>query len=346
MRPHGHFFNSLKDGAGIGKLGIVGELTGPTTINSSLLLIRSGKLILPKFLYHCLCSPYFQDIVQSRLQGATTPHLYQRDISEFPVVLPPLSEQQRIVTILDEAIAAIATAKANTEKNLANARAVFESHLQAVFTQRGEGWVERKLVEVSKVFGRGKSRHRPRNEPTLYGGKYPFVQTGDVRNALHTIDTYTQTYSEVGLAQSKLWPMGTVCITIAANIAETAILGFDGCFPDSMIGVVVDERITSNTFLLYLLRSFKARLQAQGKGSAQDNINMGTFEEQSFPFPPLRAQQSIVKTLDVLRTETQRLESLYQQRLAALDALKKSLLHHAFTGQLTARAADRQLATA
>ena len=109
-----------KDGAGIGKLGIVGELPDRATINSSLLLIRSGKDILPKFLYRCLTSPYFQDIVQSRLNGATTPHLYQRDITEFPVVLPPLSEQQRVVAILDEAFEGIVTARENADRGLAS----------------------------------------------------------------------------------------------------------------------------------------------------------------------------------------------------------------------------------
>jgi len=323
-----------KDGAGIGKVGIVGRLPDSATINSSLLLIRSRKCILPKFLYHCLSSPYFQKIVNSRLNGATTPHLYQRDITEFPVVLPPLPEQRRIVGILDEAFAGIATAKANAEKNLQNARELFESHLQAVFAKRGDGWANKRLEEIAKVFGRGKSRHRPRNAPRLYGGKYPFVQTGDVRNAGHVIETYSQTYSEAGLAQSKLWPAGTVCITIAANIAETAILGFDSCFPDSMIGVVVDETKSSSTFVQYLLQSFKAHLKAQGKGSAQDNINMGTFESQRFPFPSLDVQQRIVVILDSLREETQRLESVYQRKLAALDELKKSLLHQAFSGQL------------
>jgi type I restriction enzyme, S subunit len=122
-----------KDGAGIGKVGIVGKLPDRATINSSLLLIRSGNKILPKFLYHCLSSPYFQEIVSSRLNGATTPHLYQRDITEFPIVLPPADEQRRIVGILDEAFAGIATAKANTEKNLQNARALFEGQVQSIF---------------------------------------------------------------------------------------------------------------------------------------------------------------------------------------------------------------------
>lgn len=143
-----------KDGAGIGKVGIVGDLPDRATINSSLLLIRSGKSIHPKFLYHCLSSPYFQKIVNSRLNGATTPHLYQRDITEFPVVLPPLPEQHRIVGILDEAFAGIATAKANAEKNLQNARGLFESYLQAVFSQRGEGWEDTMLgAEIDLITG-------------------------------------------------------------------------------------------------------------------------------------------------------------------------------------------------
>ena len=123
-----------KDGAGIGKVGIVGELPDRATINSSLLLIRSGKEILPKFLYRCLSSPYFQEIVNSRLNGATTPHLYQRDITEFPVVLPPLPEQQRIVGILDEAFESIATAKANAERKLAALEALKKALLHQAFT--------------------------------------------------------------------------------------------------------------------------------------------------------------------------------------------------------------------
>ena len=323
-----------KDGAGIGKLGIVGELPDRTTINSSLLLIRSGKDVLPKFLYHCLSSPYFQEIVNSRLNGATTPHLYQRDITEFPVVLPPLAEQQRIVGILDEAFAGIATAKANAEKNLQNARAIFESHLQSVFAERDEGWKLKTLEEISTTFGRGKSRHRPRNEPKLYGGKYPFVQTGDIRNADHFVTEYTQTYSDAGLAQSKLWPKGTICITIAANIAETAILGFDACFPDSVIGVVPNPQEADIGFVEYVLQSFKARLQALGKGSAQANINMGAFEYERFPFPSIAEQTKVVSKLDVLAKETQHLTSIYTRKLTALDALKKSLLHQAFSGNL------------
>ena len=288
-----------------------------------------------RFLHKCLFWIYQSGVTEEMQSHSTGIRNLDGDAyKSVEVSYPPLSEQQRIVRLLDEAFAGIATAKANAEKNLQNARAIFESHLNDVFSKKGEGWVEKTLEEVSTTFGRGKSKHRPRNAPHLYGGKYPFVQTGDIRNADHTITEYSQTYSEAGLAQSKLWPKGTICITIAANIAETAILGFDACFPDSVIGVVANLKEAEVGFIEYLLQSFKARIQAMGKGSAQANINMGTFEHERFPFPPVAEQKRIVALLDTLSTETRRLEAIYQQKQAALEALKKSLLHQAFAGEL------------
>jgi type I restriction enzyme S subunit len=213
-------------------------------------------------------------------------------------------------------------------------RLFLKAHLNSVFSNKGEGWVEKKLEDVSKEFGRGKSKHRPRNDPKLFGGPHPFIQTGEVRNSNHIISSFAETYSEFGLAQSKLWPKGTLCITIAANIAETGILGFDACFPDSVIGIVADERCTSGKFLEYMMQSFRNQLKAKGKGSAQDNINMGTFEDLLFPFPDLSVQEILVQQFDFVREESDRLTSLYTQKLSALEELKKSLLHQAFTGKL------------
>ena len=288
-------------------------------------VLKPKAFLHPRFFYYQLQTAKLDSLGYAR---------HYRLLKEHVVAYPSLGEQQRIVAILDEAFDGIATAKANAEKNLQNARALFESHLQSVFTERSGSWKRKTLAEISTTFGRGKSRHRPRNEPKLYGGNYPFIQTGDIRNADHFITEYSQTYSEAGLAQSKLWPKGTICITIAANIAETAILDFDACFPDSVIGVVPDPKEAEIGFVEYLLQSFKARLQSLGKGSAQANINMGTFESERFPFPPLAAQKKIVAKLDAISEEVQRLESIYQQKLAALDALKKSLLHQAFSGAL------------
>lgn len=173
------------------------------------------------------------------------------------------------------------------------------------------------MSEIATVFGRGKSRHRPRNAAHLYGGKYPFIQTGDIRNSKHVITEHSQTYSEAGLAQSKLWPKGTICITIAANIAETGILGFDACFPDSVIGIVPNQEKAIADFVEYLLQSFKASLRSLGQGSAQANINMGTFENEKFPIPPLEEQERIVAILDKFDAIVDGLSSGLPAELAA-----------------------------
>ena len=318
-------------GANAGQVGI---LRFEAATNQAVCGILPNKRFVPEFLFYFLSSK--KEALAKQATGNAQPNISQLKIKNVDVPVPTIVEQQHIVTLLDEAFASIATARAAATQNLQNARSLFESHLQSVFNQDGEGWQLKTLEEISTTFGRGKSRHRPRNEPKLYGGKYPFVQTGDIRNADHIITEYTQTYSEAGRAQSKLWPRGTICITIAANIAETAILGFDACFPDSVIGVVPSPAHAEIGFVEYLLQSFKARIQALSKGSAQANINMGTFENEKFPFPSIAEQKKIVASLDALSEETQRLESIYQRKIKALDELKQSLLQQAFSGQLTA----------
>ena len=326
--PKGSLLIGMYDTAAL-KMSIL-DRTG--AFNQAIAGVRPNEQIDLVFVLHAIDA--IRESVLGQRRGVRQKNLSLGKIREIELSIPPLPEQQRIVGILDKAFAGLAVAVANAEKNLQNARALFESHLQSVFTQRGEGWKERTLEEIATTFGRGKSKHRPRNEPALYGGKYPFIQTGDIRNADHVITEYSQTYSDVGLAQSKLWPKGTICITIAANIAETAILGFDACFPDSVIGVVVNPKEAEVGFIEYLLQSFKSRIQALGKGSAQANINMGTFENERFPFPPVSEQNQIVEKLDSLSAETQRLAAIYERKLAVLLELKKSLLHQAFRGEL------------
>ena len=299
--------------------------------------IKTDAGLLPSWLIHFVSAPEFREWIVSEVSGATGSHTRAKSdgILRQRIPVPPLAEQRRIVGILDEAFEGLATAKANAEQNLQNARALFKSHLQAVFTQRGHGWMEKRIPDVCLTFGRGKSRHRPRNEPSLYGGDYPFIQTGDLSNADHVVTTYSQTYNDKGLAQSKLWPKGTVGIAIVgATIGESGVLGFDACFPDSVIGMTVKPTIADPFFLEYMLQHFKGRVKSQGAGSARENINIGTFDALLFPMPPISEQQRIVEKVDRLKNETQRLESLYQRKLAALDELKKSLLHRAFSGQL------------
>ena len=301
-------------------------------IGRGLAAIRPTENILADFLFYFLF--YKRDEIEGK-EGAVFASINRTQIKKIPIPVPPLPEQRRIVAILDEAFEGIAAAKANAEKNLENAREVFESRLSHLLFPKPGSTVKKTLTEIAEIFGRGKSRHRPRNAGFLYGGPYPFIQTGDIRNAEHIVDSFSQTYSEKGLAQSKLWPKGTVCITIAANIAESGILDFDACFPDSVIGVVVDPQQTTPEFLEFLLQAFKGRLQKLGKGSAQDNLNMGTFENQYFPFPDsIRNQEVQASEINTMKLNLNLLSKKLGGEITALDELKKSLLHQAFNGDL------------
>ncbi len=306
-----------------------------TAVDCSIIRFKRDTAFPEFFRYYSQSRSYLAS-VDEYCTGATRRRISRKNLGKVLIPLPPLPEQERIVAILGEAFAAIATATANTKKNLANAQEFFESELTRAFSQNRDRWAEKYLEELSLDFGRGKSKHRPRNASFLYGGDYPFVQTGDIRISEHIISNYTQSYSEAGLSQSKLWPVGTVCITIAANIAETGILGFDACFPDSVIGMVPDLEKTSGGYVEYMLQFFKKELQRQGKGSAQDNINLGTFKGQKFPFAPLPEQQAITAKLDALSEQTNTLKKVQQHKLTALNELKQSILHKAFTGELTA----------
>lgn len=311
----------------------IGFTNQEVCFGNKLFALATNKNIESRYVYYYYFSATFQKHFAVELAGIIG-GVSMNKFKDLEIPLPPLPEQQSIVAILDEAFSVIAQAKAKAEQNLKNAIELFESYLQGVFENKGESWEEKTLAQVSISFGRGKSKHRPRNFEGLYGGKYPFIQTGDIRNCNHFITEYSQTYNEIGLAQSKLWPSGTICITIAANIAETGILAFDACFPDSVIGLVVNEDFADRDFIEYLLQSFKANLQALGKGAAQDNLNMGTFENKLFPFPSVIEQKLIVQKLDALSAETKKLEAIYQQKIADLEELKKSILQKAFAGEL------------
>ena len=156
-----------------------------------------------------------------------------------------------------------------------------------------------KLSDIGTL-SRGKSKHRPRNDKILYGGKYPFIQTSDIKNANHILQSYEQTYNETGLKQSKLWSKNTICITIAANIADSAILGFDACFPDSVIGLTVNDKIANYHYVEYLLQYYKKIIQKQSNGTSQENINLETFEQVLFDIPSLKEQDNISHVLYTL----------------------------------------------
>lgn len=191
-----------------------------------------------------------------------------------------------------------------------------------------KGWEEELLGSLGEL-GRGISKHRPRNDPRLLGGKYPLIQTGDVANAGLYITEYKTTYSELGLQQSKMWEKNTLCITIAANIAKTGVLAFDACFPDSVVGFIANDK-TNNIFMNYWFAFFQKILEEQAPESAQKNINLKILNELKVIVPPIELQNKFaqfVQQVDKLKFEM-------QNSLQELENNFNSLMQRAFRGEL------------
>lgn len=195
-----------------------------------------------------------------------------------------------------------------------------------------------KIVTLNDLgyVNRGRSKHRPRNAPELYGGPYPFVQTADIKHADLYLTKYGQTYSELGLAQSRLWPAGTLCITIAANIADTAILGCEACFPDSVIGFIPDEDKCDVRYVKYL---FDTQLQTAFKqlsqGVAQDNLSKDKLLSIKFSVPDLPVQRRIA---DILSAYDDLIEN-NRRRIAILEEMARLTYRKWFCGSEQCRTA-------
>ena len=192
-----------------------------------------------------------------------------------------------------------------------------------------KGWAVCNLSDLGSL-DRGVSKARPRNLPELLGGIYPLIQTGDVTNAGIYITKYKQTYSELGLKQSKLWPKGTMLITIAANIAQTSILSFDACFPDSVVGFVTNTKKARVLYVHFLFKFFQALLESKASQTAQKNINLDILRNLKVPCPPIELQSQFTKIVE----KTESLKTQYQQSLQELENLYGSLSQKAFKGEL------------
>ena len=192
-----------------------------------------------------------------------------------------------------------------------------------------EGWTWATMPQLGEL-NRGKSKHRPRDDQALYGGPYPFIQTGDVRRSDGSITQFTQTYSQFGLAQSRLWPSGTLCITIAANIAETGILKLEACFPDSVVGFIPQMGSPTVEYVECFIRTARDRLDRFASATAQKNINLEVLEAVAIPTPPLAEQARIVAEVDRLLSIIREVEAEVDANLKRALALRQATLAKAF----------------
>jgi type I restriction enzyme S subunit len=303
-----------------------------TAIKNTITLTPKEGMCFGKFLY------YLFTFIELPQRGAGQPFISKGDIQKFPIAYPSLPEQKRIVGILDEAFEGIATAKANAEKNLQNARALFESHLQSFFTKRGDEWVEAMIGDVCTL--RSGTTVPVAIERSM--GSKPYVKVAEMTMPANRngIQTSIRFLNESDVKPSWVIPAGAVIFpkrggAILTNKKRLVLV--DICADLNIMSVIPSDMLTPDFLYFYFLTVDMRKL---GSGSSIPQINNYDIAPLQICFPKSKTQQRvIVDGLRVFDAECQTLAANYEQKIAALEALKKSLLHEAFNGELGARAA-------
>ncbi|MHC5774446.1 restriction endonuclease subunit S [Nostoc sp.] len=323
----------------IGQVGLIPQ-DGPypeyIISNKQLKLRVNPDLANNLFVFYYLSSKEGVEHIRSRAIGSAVPGINLGILKSIKIALPSLSTQQSITDILS-----------NYDRFIDNNNrriALLEESIHLLYKEWfvrsrfpgyesvkvvdgiPEGWKFKKLEELG-LLGRGKSKHRPRNEPSLYGGKFPFIQTGEVKEASLYITNYSQTYNEKGLAQSKLWDAGTLLITIAANIAETAILTFSACFPDSIVGFIADSNQVSAEFIKYSIDTIKVRMRNVSTGAAQDNLSLEKIRIFNFLVPDKETMQLFTRITNPIFLQMKNLLITNENLRQARDLLLPRLMN-------------------
>ena len=284
------------------------------------------------YLFHHLLSPQFTEFAVSGSARAGMPKVNRDHLFTFQFPVPPLAEQQRIVGLLDEAFEGLATAKANAEKNLQNARALFESHLQSVFTQRGPGWVEKKVSEIAK-HSLGKMLDKAKNK----GEPQPYLRNINVRWFTFDLSDLLQMPFLPTEVEKYTAIKGDVLICEGGYPGRAAIWDEDYpiYFQKALHRVRFHETELNKWFVYYLsVQDSSGQLKQHFSGTGIQHFTGEVLARFPIPVPPLPELRRAVAKFDALSEQTQRLARLYEQKLVALESLKKSLLHQAFTGEL------------
>ncbi len=319
-------------------------------LNAANVVFARPRSDLSDFLGFFFRCRFGQQLLSSRSTGSAQEVINTKEISKLLVPIPPQNEVNEIVRTLKVLDRKIENLRRQNETLERIAQTLFKhwfvnfefpnedgkpyksSGGEMVRSDLGEipeGWQVRKFGELGEL-NRGKSKHRPRYAEHLYGGMYPFIQTGDVKESQGFITEYQQTYSEDGLAQSRLWYEETLCITIAANIAETGILTFPACFPDSVIGFIADPEVC-DVYLIHRMFNFKRQeIESTAIGSVQKNLNLRTIENIILCIPPLEKYKDLI---GLIRKLGKRIENNKEQ-IRTLTQTRDVLLPKLMSGKL------------
>ena len=284
--------------------------------------------------------------------------LYSEEFGNIKIPFPAPLEQAAIVRYLDDADQRIRAYVSAKERLIA----LLEEERQAIIQQavtRGldgnfrlkpsgvewmgevpEHWKEQQVKRIVKI-KRGKFTHRPRNDPSLYDGPYPFIQTGDIARATKTITGFKQTLNHRGLAVSTIFPAGTLVMTIAANIGDVAILNFDACFPDSVVGFIPNN--VQRDYLYYMLQAMKDEFLLEAPVNTQGNLNVDRIGSMKVALPPGPEQTTIVEYLERITNSTDDTIRRAAQQIELMEEYRTRLIADVVTGKLDVREAAKRL---
>ncbi len=328
------------------RIAVVPEHLDGAICSTGYYVLRPRTQALSKYLFYYLFSHTFADEMATLQRGAAYPAVSDRDVKEHAMYLPLLPKQKQIVAILDKAFAAIATATTNTEKNLANAKELFDSELNRIFSQRGDNWVKKKLGELGQV----QTGSTPKTvERGNFGDFIPFIKPPDFRQD-GTLDFNNEGLSKSGLSGSRLIKAGSVLMVCIGTIGKAGTTDRN-IATNQQINALTPSEGVSSRFLYYqmLTSSFQMDVLANSGQTTLPIINKTKWSNLELWLPQnIQEQERIVSFFDGVSRQTRSLKSIYQRKLTALTELKQSLLHKAFTGELTAdpKATDRTLSKA
>lgn len=284
-------------------------------------LTNCTKNIYKEYLWFALLSKI--DELNSKGTGSTFKSINKKILAETSIPLPSLERQKQIA----KQLICLATLLSRKKQQLSKLDQLVKSRFIEMFGDPVENPYKWNMTYLNMLgeLNRGISKHRPRNAPELLNGKYPLIQTGDIASSDLYITKYLSTYSELGLKQSRMWPSGTLCITIAANIAKTSILKFDACFPDSVVGFISGKEYMQ-VFIYFWFSFFQKILEEQAPESAQKNINLKILNELKVISPPSSLQKDFFKFVQ----QVEKTKSSVKQSLEKLETLKKTLMQEYF----------------